>query len=102
MIAAILIAARKSAYGSEYRFKNICSSCATINEIEVSIDDVKVKELKLHNKNIGLSISPFNLLKVNYSMATSNKFGFSTSASVYEGFTSFSLQYRASFRNKHQ
>jgi len=43
---AILIAARKSAYGSEYKFKNICSTCATINEIEVSIDDVKVKELK--------------------------------------------------------
>ena len=40
---AILFAARKSAYGSEYKFKNICSTCATINEIEVSIDDVKVK-----------------------------------------------------------
>lgn len=43
---AILIAARKSAYGSDYTFKSICPVCSTINEIESSIDDVKVKDLK--------------------------------------------------------
>lgn len=42
---AILIAARKNAYGSEYKFKNICTVCTAINEIETSIDNVKIKEL---------------------------------------------------------
>lgn len=46
---------------------------------------------KKGDKNIGFSISPFNLLKLNYSIATSNKFGFSCAGSVYEGFTSISL-----------
>jgi len=42
---AILIAARKSAYGSDYTFRELCNVCSAINDISVSIDDVKIKEL---------------------------------------------------------
>ena len=42
---AILIAARKSAYGSDYKFKIPCASCMTFNDIKVSIDDITIKEI---------------------------------------------------------
>lgn len=42
---AILIAARKSAYGSDYSFKSVCESCMTFNDIKVSIDDLSIKEI---------------------------------------------------------
>ena len=42
---AILMAARKSAYGSEYSFSVTCNSCSHENNVSVSIDDIQIKEI---------------------------------------------------------
>ncbi len=42
---AILMAARKSAYGSDYSFSVVCPSCLTENQIKESLDNVKIKEI---------------------------------------------------------
>lgn len=47
---AILMAARKSAYGDEYKFKDLCTSCSEINNIIVSLNDLKIKEIE-ENEN---------------------------------------------------
>lgn len=60
---AILMAARKSAYGDEYIFNAACLSCATINEIKSNLNDIKIKEILeneeckyLENGNILLNL----------------------------------------------
>ena len=42
---AILMAARKSAYGAEYEFELTCPSCMTNNTINASLDEVEAKEI---------------------------------------------------------
>ena len=42
---AILMAARKSAYGNDYTFSISCINCSHTNNVKVSIDDVKIKEI---------------------------------------------------------
>lgn len=42
---AILMAARKSAYGSDYEFATLCQNCLTRNEIKVNLDSIKCKEV---------------------------------------------------------
>jgi len=42
---AILMSARKSAYGNEYIFNTPCLSCGTTNEIKSNLDDIKIKEI---------------------------------------------------------
>lgn len=58
---AILMAARKSAYGEEYTFNAICQNCLTNNSITASLNDLKIKEIQqgenckyLENGNISL------------------------------------------------
>jgi hypothetical protein len=42
---AVLMAARKSAYGSEYQFQLSCPHCTTNNIINASLDNVQSKEI---------------------------------------------------------
>lgn len=42
---AILMAARKSAYGNEYEFAALCQQCLTKNDIKVNLDSIKCKEI---------------------------------------------------------
>lgn len=42
---AILMAARKSAYGNEYQFSAFCQSCLNKNEIKANLDEIKTKEI---------------------------------------------------------
>jgi len=43
---AILINARKNAYGENYKFPFICVSCGNLNESEETLDNVKCKDVK--------------------------------------------------------
>ena len=43
---AILINARKNAYGAEYKFPFVCTKCGHLNEQEESLENVKSKETK--------------------------------------------------------
>lgn len=58
---AILLAARKSAYGDDYSFNAACDKCLTINQVNATLNDIKIKEIKeeenfkyLENGNIYL------------------------------------------------
>lgn len=42
---AILIAARKSAYGNDYAFRSICDNCSSENLVKSSIEDLQIKEI---------------------------------------------------------
>lgn len=42
---AILMAARKSAYGEDYSFTAVCPNCETSNDVVASLNDVMLKEV---------------------------------------------------------
>jgi len=65
---AILINARKNAFGSDYDFAFYCQKCGTENKTTKNLEDVKIKEIR--NEDVTLTDQGTLLLKLPKSGAT--------------------------------